>query len=292
MCWWGSRFASSLSWWQNLLVILVYVKFQETFNSELWNSEDTFSSSKASRETTKNEGGRADSESAAMPAAGAAAVAVAVDSETENVGTELKATNVYSDVETPFLILLVYGAAQIMLVVFYIYSLYTNGRPDFTSTDTYIFYFAGCLFQIIRFSKHQNGDAQILSNIRQGTLFKDDKPVVVAEWEIFVRQVLDLAINVCAALVIYLSLPLQLAGTSTTYFDFLLNSCATVFILELSFSEKGCTYILKSLAQAEEWRATKDLESAAIKCERSASDSMASSSTQTPAPKLRGVPLL
>ena len=205
-----------------LLVILVYVKFQETFNSELWNSEDTFSSSKASRETTKNEGGRADSESAAMPAAGAAAVAVAVDSETENVGTELKATNVYSDVETPFLIVLVYGAAKIMLVGFYIYSLYTNGRPDFTSTDTYIFYFAGCLFQIICFSKHQNSDTYILSNIRKGTLFKDDKPVVVAERNIFVRQVLDIAINVCAAPVIYISLPHQLAGTSKTYFDFLL----------------------------------------------------------------------
>jgi len=109
--------------------------------------------------------------------------------------------------------------------------------------------------------------------------FKNDELVVVAKWNIFFRQALDIAINVCAAPVIYFSLPLQLAGTSTTYFDFVLNSCATVFILELDDKE-GCTYILKSqksAAAAKESRTTaakvSDQESAA-KCERSASGSM------------------
>ena len=42
---------------------------------------------------------------------------------------------------------------------------------------------------------------------------------------------------------INVALPLQLAGTSTNYFDFLLNSCATIFILELDDKE-GVTFRL------------------------------------------------
>ena len=280
--------------------------------------DTSFSSFKAIRKAAKAKATEKAKEAVKVTADAKAVVAVkakAVPKATEkmDVDTEWKADNVYSDLETPFLLVLVYGAAQIMLVGFYIYSLYTNGRPDFTNTDTYIFYFAGCLFQIILFSKDARalGGAapKILSSARNRTLFKNDELVVVAEWNIFFRQVLDIAINVCAAPVIYFSLPLQLAGTSTNYFDFLLNSCATVFILELDDTE-GCTYILKSaaaaavavaayaaaaaatkesLAQAQEPRTTtaakvSDQESAA-KCERSASDSMASSSTRTPAPR-------
>jgi len=202
---------------------------------------------------------------------------------------ERKARSVYSDLGTPFLLVLVYGAAQIMLVGFYIYSLYTNGRPDFTNTDTYIFYFAGCLFQIILFSKHQGEDAGILVWASKGRLFfKNDKLVVVDHWQILLRQVLDIAINMCASNVIYISLPLQLAGTSTTYFDFMLNSCATAFILELDDKE-GRTYVLKTRAELDaelhkvqqESRTTavtvSDQESAA-KLELSANRAMASSS--------------
>ena len=217
----------------------------------------------------------------------------AVDGENvdggENVDTLLTAENVYSDLDTPFLLVLVYGAAQIMLVGFYIYSLYTNGRPDFTNTDTYLFYFAGCLFQIILFSKHQGEDAGILVWASKGRLFfKNDKLVVVDHWQILIRQVLDIAINMCASKVIYISLPLQLAGTSTTYFDFMLNSCATAFILELDDKE-GRTYVPKTRAELnaelyeiqQESRTTavtvSEPESAA-KCELSANRAMASSS--------------
>ena len=212
---------------------------------------------------TENMGKPADSKPAAMPATGVANVAVAVDGEIKTEDTavvlesdtdERKADNVYHDIGTPLLTVLVYAAAQIMLVGFYIYSLYTNGRPDFINTDTYIFYFAGCLFQIILISKHQEGDGRMLEWAGEGRLFKDGKPVKIGRLNILIRQILDLAINICAAPVIYLSLPLQLAGTSTTYFDFMLNSCATAFILELDDKE-GCTYILKSLAQAQESRA-------------------------------------
>ena len=248
---------------------------------------------KAKAKATEDMVKPADSESAA----GAGDVAVAVDGETENVepaavdgnlyyknresDTELKALNIYNDIVTPLLTVLVYGAAQIMLVGFYIYSLYVNGRPDFTNTDTYIFYFAGCLFQIILISKHQDEDTGIFWAAGKRRLFKDGEPVKIGRLDILIRQILDLAINSCAAPVIYLSLPLQLAGTSTTYFDFMLNSCATAFILELDDRE-GRTYTLKSAAAAaaaKESRTTAAIsdQEPAAKCERSARASTNSS---------------
>ena len=36
-----------------------------------------------------------------------------------------------------------------MLCGFYAYALATNGRPDFTKSDTYLFYFAGTFVQIV-----------------------------------------------------------------------------------------------------------------------------------------------
>ena len=122
-----------------------------------------------------------------------------------------------------------------------------NGRPDFTNTDTYMFYFAGCLFQYILASKHQGVDTSMLDKIREERVFKDGEQVKMGAWNIFIRKVLDITVNLGAASVIYGSIPLQLAGTSTTPYDFMLNSCATVFILELDDRVRKSSIVRRKL---------------------------------------------
>ena len=186
---------------------------------------------------------------------------------------EITAKNVYSDPDKPLFTVLVYAAAQLILVGFYVYSLYMNGRPDFTNTDTYMFYFAGCLFQYILASKHQGVDTSMLDKIREERVFKDGEQVKMGAWNIFIRKVLDITVNLGAASVIYGSIPLQLAGTSTTPYDFMLNSCATVFILELDDKESDIKYLLKPKElNSEEKAASTEIsrQESAAKCESSA----------------------
>ena len=173
---------------------------------------------------------------------------------------ESTADNVYRDLSMSLDSVLIVAAAQLMLIFFYVYALFTNGRPDFAKTDVYVFYFVGVLFQSILFERHIGGGSslngagdfmgrEIYSMARaahsNGTVLRDKKHniVHVPWWYIELREALDMIINFAGGMVILLSLPLQLAGTSSTYFEFLLNSCATVFILELDDKE-GVTFEL------------------------------------------------
>ena len=149
------------------------------------------------------------------------------------------------------------AAAQVMLCCFYAYALATNGRPDFTKTDTYLFYFAGTLVQIVLCGRLKASEAskRFEASKRVYVMAKaalsEDMPLYeengnvfrIAPWEINIRQALDFLINIAGGGFILLALPLQLAGTSENYFDFLLNSCATIFILDLDDKE-GTTFKL------------------------------------------------
>eukprot|EP00964_Phaeocystis_antarctica_P056505 scaffold33325_cov65-Phaeocystis_antarctica.AAC.1 len=167
-------------------------------------------------------------------------------------------SNIYSDLSIPLPRVLAVAAAQVMLLCFYAYALATNGRPDFTKPDTYLFYFAGTLVQIVLCGRLKASEAskRFEASKRVYVMAKaalsEDMPLYVEEndnvfriapWEINIRQALDFLINIAGGGVILLALPLQLAGTSENYFDFLLNSCATIFILDLDDKE-GTTFKL------------------------------------------------
>ena len=166
------------------------------------------------------------------------------------------ANNVYSDLNVPPATVLTVAAAQVMLCCFYIYALATNGRPDFSKTETYLFYFAGTFVQIVLYGRN-------VQHLFTGTFaskgfwamavaaLSDDLPLydekgnvfLLSWWNINIRLALEVSINAAGALLIHLVIPLQLAGTSENYFDFLLNSCATIFVLELDDKE-GVTFQL------------------------------------------------
>ena len=165
---------------------------------------------------------------------------------------ESVAKNVYSDLSMPLARVFNVAAAQVMLCCFYIYALATNGRPDFSKTDTYLFYFAGTFVQIVLVGRNQMSVMVAFSRGDRGSVYKmaltalsDDVPLhdeegnifLLSSWKIHIRMALDFIINVIGGLLIHLVLPLQLAGTSENYFDFLLNSCATIFVLELDDKE-------------------------------------------------------
>ena len=163
---------------------------------------------------------------------------------------ESVAKNVYSDLSMPLARVFIVAAAQVMLCCFYIYALATNGRPDFSKTDTYLFYFAGTFVQIVLYGR--NRMSVMLVAFSRGGVYKmaltalsDDVPLhdeegnifLLSSWKIYIRMALDFIINVVGGVLIHLVLPLQLAGTSENYFDFLLNSCATIFVLEMDDKE-------------------------------------------------------
>ena len=165
------------------------------------------------------------------------------------------ANNVYSDLNVPPATVLTVAAAQVMLCCFYIYALATNGRPDFSKTETYLFYFAGTFVQIVLYGRN----VSVLLTVHASKGFwamavaalSDDLPLydekgnvfLLSWWNINIRMALDVSINLAGALLIHLVIPLQLAGTSENYFDFLLNSCATIFVLELD-NKVGVTFQL------------------------------------------------
>ena len=161
----------------------------------------------------------------------------------DSIKWQYDATNVYQDLTAEPVRVVSIAAAQCMLVGFYVAALVLAGQPDFTSIQTFVFYYASTLLQVVISDRY--GERVLSSNAKWRLLFQlaeyKEYEVQVANEKIcvagcvqtlWIRYYLDFLVNKIGLILISAGLSLQLAASSD-FMEFVLNAAAVTFVLDL-----------------------------------------------------------
>ena len=188
--------------------------------------------------------------------------------------------NIYCCLERSFTANLVTFSAQILLGAYYLIGLFETGTPDFSNTSsgrqTFFFYYSGIAVQVLlayrsRHAKREEAlfwkymfQAMVLSrkdpeaykpsyqtlSFENTTDGFDRKEVKLESWRLASRVTFSFLVNYVLQQLLVSSLPLMLCS-SENYMDFVLNSAATIFIIELddiSGEDEFCVTIDSKIA--------------------------------------------
>jgi hypothetical protein len=139
------------------------------------------------------------------------------------------------------------GAGQLILISCYVFAAYEAGRPCFEDERIYAFYILGILSQIgytltkayfARFYRTYHYWRVVLE--RPTPLlysYKSSATQRIGRLELWIRFLLSVLVNEIGLIAVFVLLPIQLAS-SRDPFDFVLNSVAAYFIVELDDTDE------------------------------------------------------
>jgi hypothetical protein len=139
------------------------------------------------------------------------------------------------------------GAGQLILISCYVFAAYEAGRPCFEDTRIYAFYILGILSQIgytltktyfARFYRTYHYWRVVLERATPlGYSYKSSAAQHIGRLELWIRFLLSVLVNEIGLIAVFVLLPIQLAS-SRDPFDFVLNSVAAYFIVELDDTDE------------------------------------------------------
>jgi hypothetical protein len=148
--------------------------------------------------------------------------------------------DVYLDMNTTKIRVVSTFVCQGALLGMYAYLIFHEGKPDFASFQTYVFYFLGAAIQMVKADAWTIKDrSHYMDNLINSSNYlhennaqrEETKPHAYLG-EYFLRLSAAVLINLFGRDILLLLLPLHLAQSENTM-DFVLNAIAAYFILEL-----------------------------------------------------------
>ena len=158
---------------------------------------------------------------------------------------DLRAVNVFQDLNGPTARAVVTGISQIILLCMYVWGLWLAGRPDFSDPQVYAFYLLGIF---LGYAYLIGKEAQLFSKVRsfnfwfrtihavtssKHSITAKDGNVVEINWNsLWIRWFLCTVANSLGQGLVVSGLPLQVAQRRDPI-DFVLNAVAAFYIIEI-----------------------------------------------------------